>query len=393
MPSLGADMETGKLVQWLVKAGDRVKSGDVVAVVETHKGAIDVEIFLDGIIDNLAALDKEVPVGTVLATVRQAGEAATVPAPAAAPAALATPAPAVSEPEVAPRVAANVGRMRISPAARQRAQQLGVDVAALGAGSGEGGAICLRDVEAGGVRGTRLLIDCGLPVRQALARIEARGVDPMGLDAILVTHEHGDHVGGVMALARKTGATVCLTRGTHAAVHMRTADACKGVALRLIDSHLPFELGCVEIQPFPVPHDAREPVQYVVEYGPLRLGVLTDLGMLTPHVERSLQACDGLVLEFNHDPDLLAGSSYPDSLKQRIAGRYGHLCNREAAGFLGRLNLERLQHIVAAHLSRSNNSSDHVLAAVREVLIDVPHSFYVATQEDGFDWLTLTAAA
>jgi len=148
MPSLGADMETGKLVQWLVKAGDRVKSGDVVAVVETHKGAIDVEIFLDGIIDNLAALDKEVPVGTVLATVRQAGEAATVPAPAAAPAALATPAPAVSEPEVAPRVAANVGRMRISPAARQRAQQLGVDVAALGAGSGEGGAICLRDVEA-----------------------------------------------------------------------------------------------------------------------------------------------------------------------------------------------------------------------------------------------------
>ena len=259
----------------------------------------------------------------------------------------------------------------------------------LGSGS-EGNALL---IEAGGVRGTRLLIDCGLPVRQALARIEARGVDPMGLDAILVTHEHGDHVGGVMALARKTGATVCLTRGTHAAVHMRTADACKGVALRLIDSQLPFELGCVEIQPFPVPHDAREPVQYVVEYGPLRLGVLTDLGMLTPHVERSLQACDGLVLEFNHDPDLLAGSSYPDSLKQRIAGRYGHLCNREAAGFLGRLNLERLQHIVAAHLSRSNNSSDHVLAAVREVLIDVPHSFYVATQEDGFDWLTLTAAA
>lgn len=149
MPSLGADMETGKLVQWLVKAGDRVKSGDVVAVVETHKGAIDVEIFLDGIIDNLAALDKEVPVGTVLATVRQPGEAATAPEPPSAPAALATPAPAVPIPDVAPaRVAANVGRTRISPAARQRAQQLGVDVAALGGGSGEGGAICLHDVEA-----------------------------------------------------------------------------------------------------------------------------------------------------------------------------------------------------------------------------------------------------
>ena len=121
------------------------------------------------------------------------------------------------------------------------------------------------------------------------------------------------------------------------------------------------------------------------------LGILTDLGMLTPHVERSLQDCDGLVLEFNHDPDLLAASSYPDSLKQRIAGRYGHLCNRDAAGLLGRLNLDRLQHVVAAHLSQSNNTVEHVYAAVREVLTDIPSSFYVASQEDGFDWLALQA--
>lgn len=255
----------------------------------------------------------------------------------------------------------------------------------LGSGS-EGNALL---IEAGGARGTRLLVDCGLPVRQALARIQARGVDPLGLDAILVTHEHGDHIGGVMALARKTGATVCLTRGTHAAVHLRSSDACNGVTLRIIDSHTPFELGCVEIQPFPVPHDAREPVQYVVTHGVLRLGILTDLGMLTPHVERSLQGCDGLVLEFNHDPALLAASSYPESLKQRIAGRYGHLCNRDAAGLLGRLELERLQHIVAAHLSKSNNTPDHVFAAVREVLSDIPDGFTVASQEDGFDWLAI----
>lgn len=253
----------------------------------------------------------------------------------------------------------------------------------LGSGS-EGNALL---IEAGG---TRLLVDCGLPVRQALARIEARGVDPKGLDAILVTHEHGDHIGGVMALARKTGTTVCLTRGTHAAVHTRSVDACNGVRLRIIDSHLPFELGSVEVQPFPVPHDAREPVQYVIVHGALRLGILTDLGMLTPHVERSLQDCDGLVLEFNHDPAMLAASSYPESLKQRIAGRYGHLCNRDAAGFLGRLDLRRLQHVVAAHLSKSNNSEEHVLAAVQEVLDHVPACFYLATQEDGFDWLTLS---
>lgn len=150
MPSLGADMETGKLVQWLVKPGDRVKSGDVVAVVETHKGAIDVEIFLDGVISNLAALDQEVPVGTVLATVRQSGETAAPAVAAVAPAAVSAPVPVITEASAEPaRSAANVGRMRISPAARQRAQQLGVEVAALaGRGTGEGGAICLRDVEA-----------------------------------------------------------------------------------------------------------------------------------------------------------------------------------------------------------------------------------------------------
>jgi phosphoribosyl 1,2-cyclic phosphodiesterase len=252
----------------------------------------------------------------------------------------------------------------------------------LGSGS-EGNALL---IEAGS---TRLMIDCGLPLRHVLARIEARGVDPKGLDAILVTHEHGDHVGGVMALARKTGATVYLTHGTHAALHTRSAEACNGVTLKLIDSHQPFELGAIEVRPFPVPHDAREPVQYVIACGHLSLGVLTDLGMLTPHVERSLQDCDGLVLEFNHDPALLAQSSYPDSLKQRIAGRYGHLCNRDAAGFLAGMNLNRLQHVVAAHLSQSNNSPELVLQSVREVLGEVPDCFYLANQQEGFDWLTI----
>lgn len=257
----------------------------------------------------------------------------------------------------------------------------------LGSGS-EGNALL---IEAGGASGTRLLIDCGLPVRQALARIQARGVDPSGIEAILVTHEHGDHIGGVMALARKTGATVCLTRGTHAAVHLRAVDACNGVSLRIIDSHKPFELGCIEVRPFPVPHDAREPVQYVIAYKNLQLGVLTDLGMLTPHIERSVQHCDGLVLEFNHDPHLLAASSYPESLKQRIAGRYGHLSNRDAAGLLSLLALDRLQHIVAAHLSQTNNSPQHVYDAVRDVLNEIPQQFSVATQEDGFNWLEITA--
>jgi pyruvate dehydrogenase E2 component (dihydrolipoamide acetyltransferase) len=156
MPSLGADMETGKVVQWLVKAGDTVKAGDVVAVVETHKGAIDVECFLDGVIDELVPLDQDLPVGALLARVRMAGEAVapvTTPAPAAAVAAATLPsaapppaaAPAVAVP-AAPAAPAGAPRARVSPAARRRAAALAVDADAL-SGSGADGAVTLADVE------------------------------------------------------------------------------------------------------------------------------------------------------------------------------------------------------------------------------------------------------
>ncbi len=134
------------------------------------------------------------------------------------------------------------------------------------------------------------------------------------------------------------------------------------------DSHDAFAIGDLEVRPFPVPHDAREPVQFVVTDGAHRLGVLTDIGVITPCVEASLTGCDALVLECNHDLDLLAGSDYPPSLKQRIAGRFGHLHNEASAALLAALDTSRLQHVIAAHLSQQNNTPDKARAALAGAL-------------------------
>ena len=167
--------------------------------------------------------------------------------------------------------------------------------ASLGSGS-KGNALL---IEAGS---TRILLDCGFGPRNLAQRCARLGVEADLLDAIIVTHEHSDHVGGAFACARRYDAALYMTRGTH--VGATRAKAALGgfeVDLRLIDSHTTFSVGDLEIQPFPVPHDAREPVQFVVSDGNHRLGVLTDLGFSTPHVVTQLSGCDALVLECNHD--------------------------------------------------------------------------------------------
>jgi len=143
------------------------------------------------------------------------------------------------------------------------------------------------------------------------------------------------------------------------------------------------------VQPFAVPHDAREPVQFVVGDGARRLGVLTDLGMSTPHVEASLSGCDALVLECNHDLDLLAGSDYPYGLKQRIAGRFGHLHNEASADLLASIDTSKLQHIIAAHLSKQNNTPAKARAALSGALNCSADWIGIADQETGFGWRTL----
>jgi phosphoribosyl 1,2-cyclic phosphodiesterase len=264
-----------------------------------------------------------------------------------------------------------------------------VRFSSLGSGS-EGNALLIEAVD--GARTARLLIDCGFGRREAERRLRAAGCAPEALDAILVTHEHADHIGGVFRFARAHGIAVHLTHGTlHAAATMLSDMPEVEPLLRVFDSHRPFECAGLCIEPVAVPHDAREPVQYVVDDGNRRLGVLTDLGQGTPHVVRALSRLDALVLECNHDAQMLAANlRYPPALKRRIAGPWGHLDNREAARILAAIDRSRLHTVVAAHLSRHNNRPELAYEALAAVLASqADEVIRIADQACGVDWITV----
>ncbi len=248
--------------------------------------------------------------------------------------------------------------------------------ALLGSGS-EGNALVVEVGE------TRVLMDCGFSLSEAVTRLAKLDLTPDQLSGIVVTHEHGDHIGGVARLARKYALPVFLTHGTLRSQNGRF----EGLScVTEISSHQFFSIGEIQVQPYPVPHDACEPVQYVFSDGTKRLGILTDVGCSTPHIEATLSGCDALILECNHDTELLANGEYPYSLKQRVGGRFGHLNNQDAAALLARLDNSKLQHIVAAHLSHKNNTPDLAIDALSQALNCTPEKIIVATQENGIDW-------
>jgi phosphoribosyl 1,2-cyclic phosphodiesterase len=248
--------------------------------------------------------------------------------------------------------------------------------ASLGSGS-EGNALLVQVAE------TRVLMDCGFGLQDSIQRLAKLGVTPEQLSGIVVTHEHGDHISGVAKLARKFNLNVWLTHGT---LYAQPKAFRHISSLHEIDSHHVFAIGDLEVHPFPVPHDAAEPVQYVFSDGVRRLGVLTDVGGSTPHIEAMLNACDALVLECNHDSEMLANGEYPYSLKQRVGGRFGHLNNRQSAEILAKLDVSRLQHLIAAHLSHKNNTPALAVAALSEVLGCAQDWVGVASQQTGFSW-------
>lgn len=251
--------------------------------------------------------------------------------------------------------------------------------ASLGSGS-QGNALL---VDAGD---TKLLLDCGFSVRATIERLARLAVDASELAAIVLTHEHSDHIAGAFRLACRFSLPIYLSHGTSLAAPRGKSP---WPECRLIDSHSPFAVGALEVQPFPVPHDAREPVQYVFSDGAQRLGVLTDSGSITQHIVDSLQACDALVLECNHDRELLAQSNYPPMLKRRVGGDYGHLENGDAAALLQRIGTQRLQHVVAAHLSEQNNRPQLAQRALAAVLNCSDEWVGVASQQHGFGWREL----
>ena len=228
---------------------------------------------------------------------------------------------------------------------------------------------------------TCVLLDCGLPLVEVDMRLARLGLGADDLAAIIVTHEHGDHIGGVAKLARRNRIPVWLTAGTRAAWKSAPEEW-----LHTFSPHRRFAIGDLEILPYPVPHDAREPCQYVLGDGTRRVGVLTDAGSVTPHMREVLSGLDALLLEFNHDRDMLLRGPYPASLKTRVAGGRGHLSNAQAAELLTTIDCSRLQHLVLTHLSETNNTPEHALQAAAAALGAAPEWLVCAHQDAGLDW-------
>jgi len=257
-----------------------------------------------------------------------------------------------------------------------------VRFASLGSGS-EGNALLVEATS--GTTTTRVLLDCGFSAKEVERRLGRLGLRIDDIDAILITHEHSDHIGSALTLGRKWSIPLHMSWGTARAIGADEAP----VDLRVVWGDESLAIGNLSVLPYTVPHDAREPLQYVFSDGACRLGVLTDVGVSTPHITSVLSGCDGLVLESNHDLQMLAQSRYPASLKARIGGMHGHLNNDAAAGILASLDRSKLRHLVAAHLSQQNNLPHLAQAALSAVLGASQADVVVATQDDGFDWLAL----
>lgn len=235
---------------------------------------------------------------------------------------------------------------------------------------------------------TRILVDCGFSLQQAERRLAQLQVSPDSLTAILVTHEHSDHLQGVARLAQRYKLPVWMTSGTHAAWAKR--DQVNDI--ELFSPHEPFAVSGLEILPFPVPHDAREPCQFVISNGASRLGILSDAGRVTPYMREFVDACDALMLECNHDTEMLARGPYPESIKRRVSSNFGHLNNLQAAALLQALDTSGLQHIVVAHLSENNNHPDLARAALANALNCAQEWVAVADQHEGLAWRAITTS-
>jgi len=231
---------------------------------------------------------------------------------------------------------------------------------------------------------TLLMVDCGLTLKATEARLQTLGRHPQDVTALLVTHEHSDHIQGVARFALRHTTPVWMTPGTATSAAVR-----KLAHIHTFSCHRRLEIGAISVQPFPVPHDAREPSQFAFEAGGRKLGVLTDTGHITSHIHERLTRCDALALECNHDLDTLQRGAYPEYLKARVASSLGHLNNGQAAGLLDQIGHPELQWVVALHLSEKNNTPGLVRESLSGRLDAAQQALHVATQDEPSDWIEI----
>ena len=230
---------------------------------------------------------------------------------------------------------------------------------------------------------TFVLVDCGFTTKEVEKRLARLDLKPQSITAILVTHEHGDHAKGVGPLSRKYNIPVFMSHGTY--VSRKYGDLPK---LTLISEGNDLSIGDLQVTPVTVPHDAREPLQFVFHYQGKKLGILTDLGSISERVINAYNECDALFLESNHDVMMLANGPYPPSLRARVGGPWGHLNNQQTASLLSSLSLSKIQHIVIGHISKKNNSLEKTSEAL-DHLASLTHVMQYACQDEGFDWLNV----
>ncbi len=235
---------------------------------------------------------------------------------------------------------------------------------------------------------TRLLLDCGFSLKEVVTRLQKLDLLPEQISGILVTHEHDDHAKGAFKFAAKYNIPVWLSHGTLKMCERYLPENIH-IQLNIIDSHTNFTIQDLEITPYPVPHDAREPTQFSFYDGQKKLGVLTDAGASTTHIEQILTQSDALLLECNHDLAMLENGPYTWTLKRRVSSRLGHLDNASAAQLLSKLDNSKLKHIVAAHLSAKNNTQALVKDSLSAVLNCAPDWIGIAQQHEGLDWRSL----
>lgn len=256
-----------------------------------------------------------------------------------------------------------------------------LEVASLGSGS-SGNATLVRTAN------TTLLIDCGFTLKETLKRMASLGVAPSDLTAVLISHEHSDHVKGIGPLSRKFGVPIYLTHGT-----FRRLKDDRLLAYELFHAHAPFTLGDIEVDPFPTPHDAAESCQFILRNNNVSFVVATDMGVCPPFVLSKLAGVNGVLIECNYDDNMLRNGPYPPSLQHRIRGNFGHLGNLQAGPVVRAIDHAALETILLGHLSEKNNTEQCALDAVLSSVSRNPERVEVLKQHAASRWYAITGKA